>query len=34
MHMCEECAGSVVECLTQDQGIAGSSLTGNTVLCP
>ena len=34
MHMCEERAGSLVECLTQDQGVAGSSLTGSTVLCP
>ena len=24
----------VVECLTQDRGVAGSSLTGVTVLCP
>ena len=29
-----ECSGSVVECLTRDQGDAGSSLTGVTVLCP
>ena len=29
-----ECSGSVVECLTQDQGAAGSSLTSLTVLCP
>ena len=27
-----ERSGSVVECLTQDQGVAGSSLTGVTVL--
>ena len=27
-----ECSGSVVECLTQDRGGAGSSLTGVTVL--
>ena len=26
--------GSVVECLTRDQGAAGSSLTGVTSLCP
>ena len=26
--------GSVVECLTQDLGLAGSSLTGGTALCP
>ena len=25
--------GSVVECLTQDQGVAGSCLTGGTALC-
>ena len=25
---------TAVECLTQDQGSAGSSLTGVTVLCP
>ena len=29
-----ERSGSVLECLTQDQGAAGSSLTGVTVLCP
>ena len=29
-----EHSGSVVERLTQDQGAAGSSLTGVTVLCP
>ena len=29
-----ECSGSVVECLTRDQGAVGSSLTGVTVLCP
>ena len=29
-----ERSGSVVECLTQDWGAAGSSLTGITVLCP
>ena len=29
-----ECSGSVVECLTRDQGFAGSSLTGVTALCP
>ena len=29
-----ECSGSVVECLTQDQGAAGLSLTGVTALCP
>ena len=25
---------SLVECLTRDQGVAGSSLTGGTVMCP
>ena len=30
----QEHTGSVVECLTQDQGAAGSSLTGVTVFCP
>ena len=29
----EHC-GSVVECLTGDQGVAGSSLTGGTALSP
>ena len=29
-----EHSGSVVECLTRDQGAAGSSLTGVAVLCP
>ena len=29
-----EHSGSVVECLTQDRGAAGSSLTGITVLGP
>ena len=29
-----ECSGSVVECLSQDQGAAGLSLTGITALCP
>ena len=27
-----ECSGSVVECLTQDRGVAGSSLTCSTAL--
>ena len=27
-------AHAVVECLTQDRGVAGSSLAGVTVLCP
>ena len=30
----EECGGSVVECLTRGQGVAGSSLSGGTALCP
>ena len=29
-----ECSGSVVACLTRDQGAAGSSLTGVIALCP
>ena len=29
-----ECSGSVVECLIQDRGAGGSSLTGVTVFCP
>ena len=29
-----EPSDSVVECLTQDQGVAGSSLAGVTALCP
>ena len=29
-----ECCGSVVECLTRGQGVAGSNLTAGTVLCP
>ena len=29
-----ECSGSVVECLIQDEGALGLSLTGVTVLCP
>ena len=29
-----ERSGSVVECLTQDQGFVGSSLTGVPALCP
>ena len=27
-------SGSIVECLTQDGGAVGSSLTGITALCP
>ena len=30
----EEHGGLVVECLTRDQGVAGSSPTGGTALCP
>ena len=26
--------GSVVKCLTHDQGVAGSNLNGGTALCP
>ena len=29
-----EHSGSVVECLTRDEGVAGSSLTRVTALCP
>ena len=29
-----ECSGSVVECFTRDQGVAGLYLTGVTALCP
>ena len=28
------CRSSLVECLTQDRGVSGSSLTGGTALCP
>ena len=28
INYCKECSGSVVECLTRDGGVAGSSLTG------
>ena len=30
----EECGGSVIECSAQDPGVAGSSLTRGTLLCP
>ena len=30
----DECSGAVVECSTPDQGIAGLSLTRDTVVCP
>ena len=30
----EERGGSVAECLTQDQGVVGLSLTPGTALCP
>ena len=33
-HRGREHSGSVEECLTRDRGAAGSSLTGDTVLCP
>ena len=33
MYYVEECRGSVVECLTQDREVVGSSLTKVTVLC-
>ena len=33
-YYCRECSGSVVECSTRDLGVACSSLTGVTVLCP
>ena len=33
-NICLERSGSVVECLTGDQGAAGSSLTDVTALCP
>ena len=29
-----ECSGSVVEFLTQDEGVGGSSLTRGCALCP
>ena len=29
-----ERSGSAIECLTQDEGASGSSLTGVTALCP
>ena len=31
---CEESGGSVIECLTLDQGVVCLSLTRGTVLCP
>ena len=39
LNLCYTCmfsegSGSVVECLTQDQGAAGQSLTDVTALCP
>ena len=34
MSFYREHSGSVVECLTQDRGAAGLSLTGVTALCP
>ena len=32
--VCVYRSGSVVECLTRDPRVAGSSLTGVTALCP
>ena len=34
IYYCKECSGSAVECLTRDRGVAGSSLSGGTVLHP
>ena len=34
IHWLKERSDSVVECLTLDRRVAGSSLTGVTVLCP
>ena len=34
IHAREEGSGSLVECLTRDQGVVGWSLTGGTALCP
>ena len=34
IHHNKESGGLVVECLTQDQGVVGLSLTGGTMLCP
>ena len=31
--VCKEHSGSVLECLTPDREIVGSSLTGGTVMC-
>ena len=33
-YIIQPCSGSVVECLIQDGGAAGSSLTDVTALCP
>ena len=33
-HKTMERGGSVIECLTRDCGVAGSSLNGGTALCP
>ena len=33
-NMSWECSGSVVECLSRYRGVAGSSLTAVTRLCP
>ena len=34
ISICGERSGSVVECLTRDRVVAGSSLTDGTTLCP
>ena len=34
MHKERERSDSVVECLNQDPGVGGSSLTGVTAICP
>ena len=33
-HAARELIRSVVECLTRDRGVAGSSVSGITALCP
>ena len=33
-YQSRECSGSVVECLTRDRRVVGSSLIGVTALCP
>ena len=34
LYSYKECGDSVVECLIQDRGVAGSSIIGSTALCP